>query len=219
VSARLLDGFGARHLAVAAVFAVVYPCIGVTYKLIVGGAPHLMPVLMDSLACFVLALGAMAGVVVTDNRLGGRLGPAPRVALAALAGAVLGTLVMEATIRLALQPLGLDSEPENVLYAGEAHRVAVRFASGLTWSFMLVALYSLFQESRRAAQQLHTARVAALAAQRALLDGEVRATQARVDPDALFETLQDIDRAYAKSTTGGEEALDRLIASLRLRSA
>ena len=219
MSARLLSGFGTRHLALAVGFAIVYPCIGVSYKLIVGGAPQLVPVLIDSLACFVLALGAMGGVVMTDNRLGGRVGPAPRVALAALAGAILGTLVMEATIRLALQPLGLDSEPENVLYAGEAHRVAVRFASALTWSFMLVALYALFQESRRAAQQLHAARVAALAAQRALLDGELRATQARVDPDVLFETLQDIERAYAKSTTGGEEALDRLIASLRLRFA
>jgi hypothetical protein len=57
------------------------------------------------------------------------------------------------------------------------------------------------------------------AAQRALVDGELRATQARVDPDALFETLQDIDRAYARSTAAGEAALDTLIASLRQRFA
>ena len=219
MSAYLLSGFGSRHLLIAGGFAVIYPLIGVAYKLIVGGGPQLVPVLVDSLACFVLALGAMVGVVATDNWLGGRLGPAPRVALAALVGAVLGTLVMEATIRLALQPLGLDREAENVLYSGEAHRVAVRFASGVTWSFMLVALYALFQDSRRAAQQLHAARVAALAAQRALVDGELRATQARVDPDALFETLQDIDRAYAASTAAGEAALDTLIASLRQRFA
>jgi hypothetical protein len=219
VSAALLRGFGARHLAVAAGFAVLYPSVGITYKLIVAGGVPLVPVLVDFLACFLLALGAMLGVVATDNRLGGRVGPVPRITLAALAGTLLGTLFMEATLRLALQPLGLDAEPESVLYVGEAHRLAVRMASGATWSFILVTLYTLFQDSRRAAQQLHAARVAALDAQRAIVEGELRATQARVDPDRLFDTLQAIERAYERSTAAGEAALDALIASLRKQYA
>ena len=219
MSAAVLRGFGTRHLAVAAGFAVVFPLVGVSYKLILGDPPPLAPVLVDSLACFLLALGAMLGVVATDNRVGGRVGPVPRIALAALAGTVLGTLFMEATIRLMLRPLGLDAEPENALYVGEAHRLALRVASGATWSFILVTLYTLFQHSRRAAQQLHAARVAALAAQRAIVEGELRATQARVDPDKLFETLQAIERTYERSTAAGEAALDALIASLRKQYA
>lgn len=219
MSAALLRGFGARHLAVAAGFSVVIPLVAVSYKIILGSTVPLVPVLVDCLACFLLALGAMLGVVAVDNRLGGRVGPVPRVVLAAVAGTLLGTLFMEATIRLALRPLGLDAEPEGALYVGEAHRLAVRIASGATWSFILVTLYTLFQDSRRAAQQLHSARVAAVAAQRALVEGELRATQARVDPDKLFDTLQAIERAYERSTGAGEAALDALIASLRKQYA
>ena len=60
-------------------------------------------------------------------------------------------------------------------------------------------------------------RVAALAAERTVLEGDLRAMQARVDPELLFDTLLSVDRAYARSTRSGEEALDALIGFLRDR--
>jgi hypothetical protein len=48
-----------------------------------------------------------------------------------------------------------------------------------------------------------------------LVEGDLRAMQARVDPDLLFDTLLAVDRAYAMSTLSGEEALDALIGFLR----
>jgi len=57
--------------------------------------------------------------------------------------------------------------------------------------------------------------VAALSTERALLEGDLRAMQARVDPDLLFDTLLAVDRAYARSIRSGEEALDALIGFLR----
>ena len=57
--------------------------------------------------------------------------------------------------------------------------------------------------------------LAALAAERVVLEGDLRAMQARVDPDLLFDTLLAVDRAYATSTRSGEEALDDLIGFLR----
>src|SRR5882672_3933315 len=59
------------------------------------------------------------------------------------------------------------------------------------------------------------ARVAALAAERSVLEGDLRAMQARVDPDLLFDTLLAVDRAYARSIRFGEDALDALIGFLR----
>jgi len=75
----------------------------------------------------------------------------------------------------------------------------------------------MFEARRRATGELHGVRVAALAAERALLEGDLRAMQARVDPDLLFDTLLAVDRAYARSTRSGEEALDALIGFLRDR--
>src|SRR5207253_2924959 len=80
------------------------------------------------------------------------------------------------------------------------HRVAYRFSGAATWSLMLIALYAMFEARRRATEELHTVRVAALAAERAVLEGDLRAMQARVDPDLLFDTLLSVDRAYARST-------------------
>lgn len=212
----MLCGFGWRHVAISAGFALIVPLIAITYQLSVGGTLRWPLLAEDAVACFALGLAALLSVVAIDNLFGMRLGPAPRLALAVLVGAVLGTLLMEAVTRLALQPLGLaDAGMHSGLYLGEAHRLAYRLAGASTWSLVVVVLYAMFEARRRATQALHAARVAALAAERKVVEGELRAMQARVDPDLLFDTLLSIDRAYASSTAEGEAALDALIASLR----
>src|SRR5207302_9270679 len=134
---------------------------------------------------FVIGMAAMLSVIATENRLAGVLGPAPRMAIAIIAAAIAGTLLMQALTQFVIRPLGLPiEETEN---SGEAHSIAYRFASAATWALMLIALYVMFEAKRRATEELHAVRVVALADERALIEGNLRAMQARVDPDLLFD--------------------------------
>jgi len=212
------SGFGKRHLCIVLTFCAVVPISGALFKLAVDPATHHGAVVGDVIACFVIGLAAMLSAIATENRLAGVLGAAPRMAIAVLVAAAAGTLLMEAVTQLLIQPLGLPiEEAEMAMYSGDLHRIAYRFSGAATWSLMLIALYAMFEARRRATEELHTVRVAALAAERAVLEGDLRAMQARVDPDLLFDTLLSVDRAYARSTRSGEEALDALIGFLRER--
>jgi len=71
------------------------------------------------------------------------------------------------------------------------------------------------QASHRATARLHATRLAALAAERGLVEADLRAMQARVEPDFLFAALLAVDKAYGRSVEAGEQALEALIAFLR----
>jgi hypothetical protein len=215
----VLCGFGWRHLAIAVAFGLIVPLIAVVYSLSIGAKLQWLLLLEDAVTCFALGLAALLSVVSVDNLFGARLGPGPRLALAVAVGALLGTALMETASRLVLQPLGVaEGDSMRGLFLNEVHRTAFRLAGAVTWSLLVVVLYALFEERRRATGDLHAARVAALAAERKVVEGELRAMQARVDPDALFDSLLGVERAYAASTAAGEKALDTLIASLRKAS-
>jgi len=210
------SGFGRRHLCIVLTFCAVVPVTGALFKLAVDPTSHHGAVIGDVIACFVIGLAAMLSVIATDNRLAGVLGPVPRMAIAVLVAATAGTVLMEAVTQFLIRPLGLPiEESEIAMYSGDLHRIAYRFSGAATWSLMLIALYAMFEAKRRATGELHTVRVAALTAERAVLEGDLRAMQARVDPELLFDTLLAVDRAYARSVRSGEEALDALISFLR----
>src|SRR5437879_7515234 len=212
------SGFGKRHLCIVLTFCAVVPMSGALFKLAVDPASNHGAVVGDVIACFVIGLAAMLSAIATENRLAGVLGAAPRMAIAVLVAAAAGTVLMEAVTQRVFQALGLPiEEAETAMYSGDLHRIAYRFSGAATWSLMLIALYAMFEARRRATEELHTVRVAALAAERAVLEGDLRAMQARVDPDLLFDTLLSVDRAYARSTRSGEEALDARIGFLRAR--
>jgi hypothetical protein len=186
------------------------------FKLAVEPVLHPGPVVGDVVGCFVIGLVAMLSVIATDNRLAGVLGPAPRMAIAVLIAAVAGTALMEAVTQLLIRPLGLPiEEAEIAMYSGNLHRFASHFAGAATWSLVLIVLYAMFQASRRATEELHSVRVAALAAERALVEGDLRAMQARVDPALLCDTLLAVNRSYERNLRAGEQALDALIGFLR----
>jgi len=210
------SGFGRRHLGIVLAFCAVVPVTGVLFKLAVEPASHSGAVAGEVIVCFVIGLAAMLSVIATENRLAGVLGPVPRMAIAVLVAAATGTVLMEAVTQLLIRPLGLPFEGgETAMYSGDFHRIAYRFSGAATWSLMLIALYAMLEASRRATKELHAVRVAALAAERSVLEGDLRAMQARVDPDLLFDTLLAVDRAYAGSVRSGEEALDALSGFLR----
>ena len=204
-------GFGKRHLAIVLAFSAAVPLTDALFKLAVDPASHHGAVVVEVIACFVISLAAMLSIIATENRLAGVLGPAPRVAIAVLAAAIAGTALMEPATYLVIRPLGLPIEGMETSLYGIAHRLA----SAATWALMLIALYVMFEAKRRATEKLHAVRVVALAAERALIEGNLRAMQARVDPDLLFDALLAVDHAYAKSIRAGEQALDALIGFLR----
>src|SRR5439155_433798 len=172
-------GFGRRHLAIVLVFSAVIPLSGALFKLAVDPASHHGALVGEVIVCFVIGLAAMLSVIATANRLAGVLGPAPRMAIAVLVAAIAGTVLMEAATQLLIRPLGLPiEEAEMAMYSGDLHRIAYRFSGAATWSLMLIALYAMFEDKRRATGELHTVRVAALAAERAVLEGDLRAMQA-----------------------------------------
>jgi Histidine kinase len=209
-------GLGKRHIAIVLAFTAVVPLTSALFKLVMEPGSHPGSVVGDVIACFAISLAAMLSVIATDNRLAGVLGPAPRMAIAVLAGAIAGTVLMEAVTRLLIRPLGLPiEEVETAMYSGDLHRFAYRFAGAAAWSLMLIALYAMFEASRRATRDLHAVRVAALDTQRSLVEDDLRAMQARVDPDLLFDTLLAVDRAYERNIRAGEQALDALIGFLR----
>jgi hypothetical protein len=210
------SGFGRRHLYIVLAFCAVVPVTGVLFKLAVEPAMHHGAVVGEVIVCFVIGLVAMLSAIATENRLAGVLGPGPRMAIAVLVAATAGTVLIDVVAQLLFRPLGLAFEQaEMMMYSSDLHRFAYRFSGAATWSLMLIALYAMLEASRRAAEDLHAVRVAALAAERSVLEGDLRAMQARVDPDLLFDTLLAVDRAYAGSIRSGEEALDALSAFLR----
>ena len=210
-------GFGKRHLVIVLAFCALVPLTEALLRLAVDPASHHGAVVGEAIACLVIGMAAMLSVIATENRLAGVLGPAPRMAIAVIAAAIAGTLLMQALTQLVIRPLGLPivDEMEMAMYSGDAHRIAYRFASAADWALMLIALYAMFEGKRRATEELHAVRVVALAAERALIEGNLRAMQARVDPDLLFDALLAVDHAYAKSIRAGEQALDAMIGFLR----
>lgn len=213
---RLLAGFGKRHVYLALGFGIVVQLAHSTYALLGQEELHAVPMLAWAVLFFFLALIGLGCAVAIDNLLGDSAPTGMRLVLAMVAAAIVTTLAAELLFYFLPQGVILAIEGhEKAPFVSDFHRVVFRFTTSAGWSLMLVALYTTLQASRRASERLHEIQLAALAAERALVEGDLRAMQARVDPDLLFDTLLAVDRAYARSTGSGEEALDALIGLLR----
>jgi LytS/YehU family sensor histidine kinase len=104
---------------------------------------------------------------------------------------------------------------DRVIFVSAFHRIAYHFSLAASWALLLIGLYTMLQASRRATERLHQTQLAALAAERRVLEGDLRAMQGRVDPELLFDSLLEVDRCYAGEVEAGQEALDALIRFLR----
>lgn len=78
-----------------------------------------------------------------------------------------------------------------------------------------VALYARWREQLRLGGRLQQSQAAAVEARRRLALAELLALQARVDPDLLFDALQQIERRIEGDAAAAEVQLDALIALLR----
>jgi hypothetical protein len=213
---NLFAGFGKRHIYLALGFCLVVQIAHTTYALI--GHEEVKPVgtLAWTVLFFVLSLFGLACAVAIDNLLGESARTETRLVLALIAAAIVSTLAVEVLLYV-LPPAVVEAieAKEKMPFLNDLHRILFRFSVSAGWSLLLVALYTMLQASRRATERLHQMQLAALAAERRVLEGDLRAMQGRVDPELLFDSLLEVDRAYERDVQSGQEALDALIRFLR----
>jgi len=213
---RLLAGFGKRHILIALAFCVVVELGHLTYEWLSAEDLHPGVVGLWVALYFVLAVAGLACAVATDNLLGERSSTGARLLIATLVTALVGTLLIEALLISLPESLRVAIEGKDWSgFQGPLHRLLFRFSISAGWSMLLVSLYTMLEASRRATERLHGTRLAALAAERQVVEADLRAMQARVEPDLLFSALVAVDEAYGRSVDEGERALDALIAFLR----
>lgn len=209
--------FGGRHLAVIFGFAVFVPLVGYLFAAAAGESVRLPFLVYEFAACLAIGGAAQLSALMAQNRLRHRMSTPWRVALAVAVAALGATALLQLVDLVVARPLGIEQlmAQEGKAFASFAHRIAYQVSGALKWSLVLVVLCELLEANRRAQDQLHAVRMAALAAERDLVEGKLRAMQARVDPDLLFDTLLEIDRCYAHDGETGRERLDALIRFLR----
>ncbi len=213
---KLLQGFGRRHVWIALGFSLIVELAHLTYAFIGKEELRVGVVAAWCALYFVLAIIGLACAVAVDNRLGESAGTGKRLLIAMVLTAVVATVTVEALLQaLPTSTVVMLVGKHDTGFVSPLHRIVYRFSISAGWSILLIALYSMVQASRRATARLHATRLAALAAERGLVEADLRAMQARVEPDFLFAALLAVDQAYGRSVEEGEQALEALIAFLR----
>ncbi|MGH8674937.1 MAG: histidine kinase [Burkholderiales bacterium] len=212
-----LAGFGRRHLILILGFTVLTPLTFALFGLAFDEPVHALALGGETLMFLAIGCASVCSALASDNLLRHRMGPVGSLVVATLAASIVSVALIELAMHAVIGPLGWDimSKLEAKGITGAGQRVFLEFVGALRWALVLVALYELLESSRRADQELHTARMTALAAQQNLVEGELRAMQARVDPELLFNSLVAIDQGYAEGVECGQQRLDELIRFLR----
>jgi len=212
---NLLCGFGKRHVLIALVFCIPVQSAHLIYALLEQKQLQPSLIVIWMVFSFLFALLGLACAVATDNALGERVGTGTRLVVALLVAAAVMTVVSE--LLVFITPAWMMDEEKKMIgdYAGFVHRIAFRFVTSGDTALLLIPLYMMAQASRRATRRLHDAHLASLTAERNVVEADLRAMQARVEPELLFAALRAVDEGYARSVEHGERALDALIAFLR----
>ena len=213
---RAFAGFSRRHVLLILAFGLLTPAIEVVFMLAYDEPLHTMPFIGGVAKYLVIGCSTVFCTIVADNLLRPRLGRIGSLAIAFVAATIVSVALTELIMHAVVAPLGWDAgfkmESKGV---STPIRVAWEFVGASRWMLVLVALYELLESGQRAGEELHVARMTAVAAQQNLVEGELRAMQARVDPELLFNSLVSIDEGYAHGVEAGQQRLDSLIRFLR----
>lgn len=126
--------------------------------------------------------------------------------IATVAGMAISALVVPLPDPLAAR-MGLLVEGANTLLLGLW--TAVLIAAFLAWSREAWARHAA------SVQRLRRVQRAQLAARRELVDAQLRAMQARIDPEQLFAALGAIEQLYARDAERADALFDALVLYLR----
>ncbi|MDO9073854.1 MAG: histidine kinase [Rubrivivax sp.] len=83
-------------------------------------------------------------------------------------------------------------------------------------ALLAFGLLDTYERQLRSARELRQVRLAHIGLAREVMSARLAALQAQVEPEFLFDTLVDIERAYARSGTDAGERIERLIHHLRV---
>src|SRR3989441_6795411 len=208
---KLFAGFGRRHVLIALGFSFVVELAHLSYAWLGKEELRAGIIAIWTVLYFLNALIGLACAVASDNLLGDAAGTAKRVILRLLAAAIVATVWGETVLYL----WPWIEAKEHMVFLSALHRIAFRFSVASGWAMLLIGLYTMLQASRRATERLHRTQLAALAAERNLVEADLRAMQGRVDPELLFDSLLEVDRTYERDVQAGQETLDALIRFLR----
>ena len=213
----IFRGFGTRHVILVLVFSIAFDFLGQ-----LGWMDFNLPSFAKRLQEFrqlpvhlAIAFGAILSAVAAENVLSHDRLRLVRYPIAALVASIAGTIVL--VIWAKYIHSRNEKEAAVILFLGDVrlHLLTLEFLRAAYISVLVVALHAVFKANRRAAAQLHDAQMAALTAEHELVEGDLRAMQARVDPELLFDSLREVDAAYARDIASGESRLDALIRFLR----
>jgi hypothetical protein len=213
---RAFAGFSRRHLLLILCFGVLTPLIEILFMFAYNEPVHPLPFIGGIAKYLVIGCSSVCFAIAGDNLLRQRVGPAGSLAIAFFAASIVSVALMELIMYAVIAPLGWDAT-----YKMESKgittpmRILVEFVGAARWALVLLALYELLESNQRAGEELHAARMTAVAAQQNLVEGELRAMQARVDPELLFNSLVSTDEGYAHGVEAGQQRLDSLIRFLR----
>ena len=212
---RLLAGFGKQEVLIALAFCIPVYLAHLLYMQLDEKLIPAWILVFWAVMSFAFALLGIACAVASDNVLGDKARMSVRLIVAMLVAALVMTVVSEALFRLL--PASVTAYEEDMMgaYANDFHRLFFRFITSGDTAMLLVPLYMMCRASWRANERMHAAQLAAVAAERNVVESDLRAMQARVEPELLFAALRAVDEGYARSVGEGERALDALIAFLR----
>ncbi|UXH77817.1 histidine kinase [Roseateles amylovorans] len=143
-----------------------------------------------------------------------------RLAAATLIGSFLGIWLYVQLVPLVNLPSVADLARARKGEAGyESGQLAVFIGECLSVfvpSLLSVSLYELVLRQRRTRAQLQQLLQAQSALQRHAMASRLAALQAQVEPQFLFDTLVDIEHAYANAEPDASSQMERLIRHLRV---
>ena len=213
---RAFAGFSRRHALLILCFGVICPAIEILLMLAYDEPVHALAFLGEIIKFLLFGGSTVCLAVVADNLLRPRLGRIASLGIAFVVAALISVALIELITYAVSMPLGWDSDSK---MEGKGittqMRVAADLVGAMRWVLVLLVLYELLESNQRAGKELHAARMTAVAAQQNLVEGELRAMQARVDPELLFNSLVSIDEGYAHGVDAGQQRLDSLIRFLR----
>lgn len=217
VKSGILSGLSTRHIVLAVLFAAGYDILGqlgfIDFTVFPfasrwKGFSH-MPFHLA------IALTAVLAAVAVDNTFKAGTVRAIRYPTAVLMAAVVGTWILE------MSSPHITERSMKALAAlaqlGDARLILLteHFLKSLYICILVVTLHAVLEASHKAGSALHQARLQALTEERGVCESELRAMQARVDPELLFESLGAVDDAYARDPALGQIRLEALIRFLR----
>lgn len=217
VKGGMLAGLSMRHVVLAVLFTAGYEVLGQLGFIDFSGSGDASRWRGFAIAPFHIAVAfiAVVAAIAVENHFTPGRWHFMRYPAAVLFAAVVGTWILEISSppmveRAAKSPAILEQLGHVQLILLSGH-----FLKALYLCTLVVALHVVLEANYRAGSALQEARLKALDEERDVCEAGLRAMQARVDPDLLFESLRRVDAAYLIDPAMGQAKLEALIRFLR----